>query len=213
MSKLRVFVVDDHPVVRDGLRTLIDAAPDMAVVGEAFDGETAVREAAALRPDAVVMDVSMPGMSGVEATTRIRQNCPEVRVIALTAHEDRGYLKQLLAAGATGYVLKRAAAEDLVPAIRCAAAGGTYLNPTVAGQVVVGATEQKPETLQVELSEREAEVLRLLAEGFLNKQIATRMGVSVKTAEAYKSRAMEKLGARSRVDVVRYATQRGWLKG
>jgi DNA-binding NarL/FixJ family response regulator len=212
VSKLRVFVVDDHPVVRDGLRTLIDAAPDMAVVGEAFDGETAVREAIELRPDAVVMDVSMPGMSGLEATARIRQNCPEVRVVALTAHEDRGYLKELLAVGATGYVLKRTAAEGLVRAIRCAAAGETYLDPAVAEQVAAGAPEE-PEPVRAELSEREVEVLRLIAEGFLNKQIAARMGISVETVETDKARAMEKLGAKSRVDVVRYAAQRGWLKG
>lgn len=211
MSKLRVYLVDDHPVVRNGLRALVDAAGDMAVVGEAYDGESAVRQTLELRPDVVVMDVSMPGMSGTEATARIRAACPEVRVVALTAHEDGGYLRQLLDAGASGYVLKRSAAADLVGAIRHAAAGNTYLDPAVAGQLVTGPAPPDEDATRPELSEREVEVLKQIAQGYSNKQIAARLKISVKTVETYKARMMEKLKMRSRVDVVRYAAGRGWL--
>ncbi|HVK13522.1 MAG TPA: response regulator transcription factor [Gemmataceae bacterium] len=213
MTPVRVYIADDHPVVRSGLRGMIDGQPDLSVVGDAFDGETAVRDAARLRPDVVVMDVSMPGIGGVEATVRIRRDCPEVRVVALTAHADRGYLQQLLAAGASGYVLKRSAADDLVRAIRCAAAGQMYLDPAVAGQVVPGPAAGPAADPAADLSDREAEVVRLIAEGYGNKQIAARLAVSVKTIETAKARALEKLGLESRVDIIRYAVGRGWLPG
>jgi DNA-binding NarL/FixJ family response regulator len=200
-------VADDHPVVRNGLRGLLEAEPDMTVVGEATDGEAAVRAAAELSLDVVVMDVSMPGMGGEEATARIRRDCPGVRVVALTAYEDRGYLRRLLAAGAGGYVLKRSAAEELVRAIRCVAAGGTYLDPAVAEHVVADLLQPPA----AELSDREAEVLRLVARGYLLKQIAAELGVEHRTVETYKARAMEKLGLKTRVDVVRYAAEKGWL--
>lgn len=210
MSRLRVLLADDHPIVRSGLRALIEAQSDMQVVGEAFEGETAARMAVELRPDVVVVDVSMPGVGGEAATARIRQDCSEVKVIALTAHEDRGYLKRLLAAGASGYLLKRGAADDLARAIRCVAAGGTFLDPAVAEQAAaelaaprVGAT--------AELSDREADVLRLVARGYLIKQIAAELGVEARTVETYKARAMEKLGLKTRVDVVRFAAEQGWL--
>ena len=136
MAELRVFLADDHAVVREGLKALINAQPGMAVVGEAADGLDACERVPALRPDVVVMDVSMPGLTGSQATERLRRECPEVKVLALTVHEDKGYIRQLLAAGAAGYVLKRAAAEELIHAIRVVAAGGVYLDPTVAGKVV-----------------------------------------------------------------------------
>lgn len=210
MSKLRIFLADDHPIVRDGLRGLIEAQSDMKVIGEATDGERAVREVLKTRPDVVVMDVSMPGLGGVEATAQIMKACPSVRVVALTANEDRGYLKPLLAAGAVGYVLKRSAADDLIQALRIAAAGKLYLDPAVAPQVVAELTGA-PLGSGTELSEREAEVLRLVAQGYLIKQIATQLKVEARTVETYKSRAMEKLGLKTRVDVVRYASQQGWL--
>ena len=138
MTKLRVLLADDHAIVREGLRALVDAQPDMEVVGEAADGRAACEPREALRPDVVVMDVSMPGLSGARATERLKQACPHIKVLALTVHEDRGYLHQLLEAGASGYVLKRAAAEELIHAIRAVAAGGTYLDPAIAGKVVGG---------------------------------------------------------------------------
>jgi len=204
--------VDDHPVVRDGMKALVDAEPDMEVVGEAFAGETAVREVTELRPDVVVMDLSMPGMGGTEATRRIREGCPEVRVVALTAYEERGYLRQVVAAGGSGYVLKRSAAADLAEAIRHAAAGNTYLDPAVPRQAERPSDPAGEAAAAPQLGGREEEVLRQVARGYSNKQIAARLGVSVKTVEVDKSRAMGKLGARSRIDVVRYAAGRGWLK-
>ena len=214
MGKLRVFLVDDHPVVRAGLRGLINAQPDMEVVGEAADGEAAARAALQLRPDVVVMDVSMPGIGGAEATERIRGESPAVKVLALTAHEDRGYLQLLLRAGASGYVLKRAAAADLVRAIRAVAAGETYIDPAVAGQLLPVAARSPAAGVPgagAELSDREEEVLRLIARGHPVKQIAASLDVGVRTVETYKARAMEKLGLRTRADVVRYAAHRGWL--
>ena len=214
MGKLRIFLADDHPVVRSGLKGLLDAQTDMEVVGEAWDGTAAVRAAAEIRPDVVVMDVSMPGVGGAEATERIRAESPGVRVLALTAHEDRGYLQLLLKAGANGYVLKRAAAADLVRAVRAVAAGETYIDPAVAGQLIPPPTRSPTGPPQsADLSEREEEVLRFIARGHPIKQIAARLDVGVRTVETYRARGMEKLGLRTRADIVRYATQRGWLTG
>ena len=215
MAKLRVFLADDHAVVREGLKALVNAQPTMAVVGEAADGLTACAQVALLAPDVVVMDVSMPGLSGSQATARLRLECPAVRVLALTVHEDRGYLRQLLAAGAAGYVLKRAAPEELIQAIRAVAAGGVYLDPSMAGKVLGGFVRQAAAdgAAGAELSEREAEVARQTAAGHSNKEIAARLELSVKTVETYRARAMEKLGLRGRADLVRYAVQQGWLQG
>ena len=215
MSDLRVFVVDDHAIVRRGLKALIDAEPGMAVVGEAGDGLEAVGQVPALLPDVVVMDVSMPGLTGSQATEQLRRECPQVKVLALTVHEDKGYIRQLLSAGAAGYVLKRGAPEGLIEAIRTVAAGGVYLDPKVAAKVVGGFIQQSsretpPKSGQ--LSEREAEVVRLTAAGHGNKDIATRLELSVKTVETYRARSMEKLGLKSRAELVRYAVQKGWLQ-
>lgn len=215
MSKLRVFLADDHPVVRGGLKGLIDAQADMEVVGEAADGASAVRGVLDLRPDVAVMDVSMPGVGGAEATARLRAESPAVKVLALTAHEDRGYLQLLLKAGASGYVLKRAAADDLVRAIRRVAAGDTYIDPSVAGQLLPAPGRARADVPKAgaDLSDREEEVLRLIAQGHPVKQIAAQLDVGIRTVETYKARAMEKLGFKTRADVVRYAAQRGWLAG
>ena len=214
MAKLRVFLADDHAVVREGLKALVNAQPTMAVVGEAADGLSACAQVALLAPDVVVMDVSMPGLSGSQATARLRLECPAVRVLALTVHEDKGYLRQLLAAGAAGYVLKRAAPEELIQAIRAVAAGGVYLDPGMAGKVLGGFVRQAAaDGVGAELSEREAEVARQTAAGHSNKDIAARLDLSVKTVETYRARAMKKLGLRGRADLVRYAVQQGWLQG
>lgn len=211
---LRVVLADDHAVVREGLKALVNAQVDMRVVGEAADGEAACRAAKELSPDVVVMDLSMPLVNGTEATARVRRDCPDVKVLALTVHEERLYLVQLLRAGASGYVLKRAASAELVRAVRTVAAGGTYLDPSIAGTLVQGylggndAAEPAPPD---NLSERERQVLLRIAKGFSNKEIAATLGVSVKTVETYKARMIEKLGLKSRVDIVRYASQRGWL--
>ena len=231
---VRVVLADDHAVVREGLRHLVEAQPDMRVVGEAADGEAAWRAACALAPDVLVMDLSMPVLGGVEATERVRRDCPAVRVLALTVHEERDYLTRLLRAGAAGYVLKRAAAGELVRAVRAVAAGGTYIDPALAGAVVEGylgsqgaqdsragrggrgGAEGVPGNApggapRATLSEREREVLLRVARGFSNKEVAAALGLSVKTVETYKARVAEKLELRSRVDIVRYAARQGWL--
>ena len=215
MAELRVFLADDHMVVREGLKALIDAQPDMAVVGEAADGLAACEHAPGLRPDVVVMDVSMPGLTGSLATERLRREFPAVKVLALTVHEDKGYIRQLLAAGAAGYVLKRGAPEELIHAIRVVAGGGVYLDPSMAGKVVGGFVRRPPAEAGPrggELSDREAEVARLTAAGHSNKEIAGRLDLSVKTVETYRARALEKLGLGGRADLVRYAVQQGWLR-
>lgn len=213
-AKLRVLLADDHNVVRAGLRALIDVQSDMEVVGEAADGETACRQAEELGPDLVIMDVTMPGTGGARATERITRDRPGVKVLALTVHEDRGYLQQMLQAGASGYVLKRAAADDLIHAIRSVARGGTYLDPSLASKVLgglIGRPAQGSSAPGTALSDREEEVLRLIARGFTNREIATQLDVSVKTVETHKARAMEKLGLQSRADIVGHAIRRGWL--
>jgi DNA-binding NarL/FixJ family response regulator len=214
MSELRVLIADDHAIVRGGLKALIDSQPGMVVVGEAVDGLEACALAFTLRPDVVVMDLSMPGLSGSLATERIRKQCPEVKVLALTVHEDKGYIRQLLTAGAAGYALKRAASEELIRALKIVAAGEMYLDPSVAAKVVVGFVKapNKVAANTVELSEREMEVARLTAAGHANKEIAALLDLSVKTIETYRARFMVKLELQSRAELVRYAFQQGWLQ-
>ena len=213
-SIVRVVLADDHPIVREGLKRLLDAQPDMRVVGEASDGEAAWHAAKTLQPDILVMDLSMPLLGGAEATARVRRDCPSVKVLALTVHEERVYLTQLLRAGASGYVLKRTASSELVHAVRAVAAGATYIDPSIAGALVEGfldAEAAAARTSEPPLSEREREVLLRIAQGFSNKEIAAELALSVKTVETYKARVAEKLQLKSRVDIVRYAAQQGWL--
>ena len=215
MTRLRIFLADDHAVVREGLKALLNAQPGMEVVGEAADGQAALAAATQLRPDVVVMDISMPALSGAKVTQQLRQACPQVKVLALTVHEDIGYLRRLLEAGASGYVLKRAAAEELVQAVRAVAAGRAYIDPELAAHVVGNFARKQGarESLQIpELSEREEAVVRLIAQGYSNKEIASRLSIGVKTVETYKARSLEKLGLRGRTEIVRYALQRGWLQ-
>jgi DNA-binding NarL/FixJ family response regulator len=211
---LRVVLVDDHPIVREGLRFLVNSEPDMEVVGEASNGEEAYRLAGELSPDVLVMDLSMPVVDGAEATERVRRDCPNVRVLCLTVHEERLYVTQLFRAGASGFVLKRAAAAELVRAVRTVAGGGTYIDPSIASAAVDryldDATKYESPGRKA-LSEREQAVLVRVAVGFSNKEIAAALGLSVKTVETYKTRAAEKLGLRTRVDIVRHAFRHGWL--
>lgn len=215
MDKLRVLLADDHMIVREGLKSLINAQPDMHVVGEAETGAAACARARELAPDVVVMDVSMPEMSGAQATERLRRECPRVKVLALTVYEDKSYLQEMLKAGATGYVLKRAVTEELVHAVRTVAAGGSYLDPTVAGNFISSYLNQEApggKASASELSERESQVLRLIAWGYSNKEIGWKLDISVKTVDTYKLRLMEKLDLRSRTDIVRYALRQGLLQ-
>jgi DNA-binding NarL/FixJ family response regulator len=214
MAKLRVLLADDHAVVREGLTLLIDAQPDLEVIGEACDGASACRMAGELRPDVVVMDVSMPGLTGDEATEQLKRDAPEVKVLALTVYEDKGHLRKLLKAGASGYILKLATGEELIRALRVVAAGGVYLDPAVAGKVVGDIVNEGAESDRAEgipLTDRESQVLLRVAQGFSNKEIAAQLEISVKTVETHKLRSMEKLGLRGRAEVVKFALRRGWL--
>lgn len=192
---------------------LINSQPNMVVVGEAANGNEAIALAKAVQPDVVVMDVSMPQMGGIDATRRVRSECPAVRVVGLTIHEERSYVTELLRAGASGCVLKRAAAADLVLALQTVATGALYLDPSIASSVTPAklAEEEPPLGADDGLSDREREVVMRMARGFSNKEIAAALDISVKTVETYKARMVEKLGLRSRVEIVRYARIRGWL--
>ncbi|HYE65420.1 MAG TPA: response regulator transcription factor [Pyrinomonadaceae bacterium] len=215
MNKLRVFLADDHEMIREGLKLLVSSQPDMECCGEASDGRAAVERAKELQPDVVVMDVSMPELNGLQATKKLKACCPQVKVLALTRHADDGYLQQLLKAGVSGYVLKQSAAAELLHAIRAVANGNLYLDPAIAQKVVgayVGKAAPLGAALPSKLSEREQEVLRMIAWGYSNKEIAARLEISVKTVEVHKANAMRKLGMRSRIDIVRYALLQGWLQ-
>jgi DNA-binding NarL/FixJ family response regulator len=207
-------LVDDHVVVREGLKALIDGQPDMEVIAEASDGHAALQQVQTHQPDVVIMDVSMPELNGEQATEQLRRDEPAVKVLALSIHEDTGYVRRLIEAGAAGYVLKRSAAETLIAAIRAVAAGEMYLDPALASKLVSELMRDQSHAsgpIGNDLSEREAEVVRLVAQGYSNKEVAAQLAISVRTIETYKARAMEKLGIDSRAALVRYAAQRGWL--
>lgn len=213
MKKLRVFLAEDQTILRHSLKALIAAEPDLQVVGEAADGAAVQEQVPSLRPDIVVMDVSMPRMDGVQATLALKRACPQVKVLALSVHETKAHIRRILHAGASGYVVKRSAAEELIQALRAVAAKGVYLDSIVAAKLVGPAKPPAhPTPRQASLSEREAAVLRLIALGYTNKEIAAQLDLSVKTVETFKTRSMEKLGLRSRVDIVRHAMDQGWLK-
>jgi DNA-binding NarL/FixJ family response regulator len=207
-------MVDDHPIVLAGLKTLVNADPDFEVVGAARDGRSALRLAKELLPDIVVLDISLPEMNGIEVAMALMAERPECRVLVLTVHEERAYLRQLVEAGVGGYLLKRSAADELIRAMHAVMAGGMYLDPAIAGKAMGRPMHSgHPKAGHAaELSEREGDVLRMVAGGHSNKEISARLSISVKTVETYKARAMEKLGFRSRVDVVRYAAGQGWLR-
>ena len=211
---LRILMADDHPIVLAGLKALVQGDPALEIVGEARDGRTARRLASTLRPDVVVLDISLPEMNGAEVARSLLEEQPDCRILVLTVHEDRATLRQLLDLGVAGYLVKRSAADELLRAIHAVAAGGTYLDPAIAGKIVGGGASGSSRSQgdpTVELSERETDVLRLIANGHSNKEISARLAISVKTIETYKARAMDKLGFKTRVDVVRHAASKGWL--
>lgn len=214
MPNLKLMLVDDHSVVREGIKRLIDGQPDLEIVGEVDDGVQAVEQANVLQPDLVLMDVSMPHLNGIEATRLLKTTAPRLHILVLTVHEDHGYVREFLRAGASGYLLKRASTEELLRAIRAVAAGQIYVDPRIATTLVNSLVRPHatPPSSGAELSDREVEVLRLVALGYANKEIAAQLDLSVKTIETYKARSMEKLGLKSRVDIVRLGTERGWFK-
>lgn len=216
MDKIRILIADDHNIVREGVRMILTSQEDFEVVGEASTGREALEQARSLQPDVVVMDISMPDMTGIQATEKIRKELPSVQVLGLTMHEEDSYVFELLRVGAAGYVLKRAAAEDLVSGVRAAHRGEAFLYPSVAKRVVEDflqrATAQEKEQALDGLTEREREVLTLIAEGLTNQEIASRLFISIKTVQTHRAHILEKLNLHDRTELVRYAIRKGLIK-
>jgi two-component system response regulator NreC len=214
MSKIRLLLVDDHEIVRAGLRMLFQAEPDMEIVGEVSSGEEALRAVRELKPDVVLMDVVMSGMSGIEATRRIKEANPDVAILALTMHEDEQYFFEMLSAGASGYVPKRAAPDDLVSAIRVVSQGNVFLYPTLAKLLVkdfLQRAESGAAPPSEELTPREREVLTCIAEGMTNREIAETLVISAKTVDRHRENIMRKLNLHNRVELVKYAIEKGLI--
>jgi two-component system response regulator NreC len=214
-GRLRILLADDHVVVRQGLKLVIEGQKDMIVVSEASDGASAIQQAQEMKPDVIIMDISMPGMNGLVATRTLKRTLPDVVIVTLTRHSDDAYLQELMRAGASAYVLKQSEPVELIQAIRACAAGGQYLDSALTARVTAGFLGRDPKKLNqsgATPSDRESEVLRLIAAGYSNKEIASRLTLSVKTVEAHKANAMRKLGLNGRIDIVKYAILQGWLK-
>jgi two-component system response regulator NreC len=217
MSAIRILIVDDHALVRDGIRALISRDDDMTVVGEARGGRDAIALATTLSPDVILMDIAMPDLGGLEATIAIRKDCPQVKIIVLTQYGDREYVHRFLRAGVSGYLLKKAAGAELVAAIRAVHRGGLVLDPEVARDALTGeaatpadlAGESDP---YEKLTDREKQVLKLVAEGRSNKEVAQLLGISVKTAMSHREHVMDKLNVHSRTDLIRFALKCGVIR-
>ncbi len=216
MSKIRLLLADDHAVLRAGLKTLFNAQPDIKVVAEAADGEETVKKSLEHRPDIVLMDITMPRLNGMEATRQIKLQNPEIKILALTMHEDENYLYQMLHAGADGYIPKKAADTELLDAIRATHRGEHFIHSSMTSGLITEMRAKEVANLSERrvdgiLSHREGEVLQLLAMGYTNQQIADKLFLSVKTVQTYKTRLQEKLGLHGRAELVRYAIQNGLL--
>lgn len=211
MDQIRLLLADDHTILRAGLRSLLENEPDMRVVGEAEDGRAAVKLACELQPDIIIMDIAMPSLNGLEATRQVRQNCPSVKVLILTMYENEEYIRQALAFGAMGYLLKDATASELIHAVRAIHKGEAVLSPPVTRLVVENYLRwgdiQKDHSADG-LSPREREILQLIAEGNTNKQIAEILSLSIKTIQTHRMNLMSKLGIHDRADLIKYAIQR-----
>jgi DNA-binding NarL/FixJ family response regulator len=213
MEKLKILLAEDHRILREGLKRLIAEQPNMEVVGEADNGIAAWQQAQELQPDVVLMDITMPRLNGADATVKIRELCPNVKVIALTGHRASAYLNEVLKAGASGYVLKAAAIDELINAIQTVARGGTYIDSASRESLVHSPLDDrvyKGEPQGKPLSQRVIQVLSLVANGYTNKEIANELSISVKTVETHKTNSMQKLDLKSRAEVVDYARFRGW---
>ena len=216
MEPIKILIADDHAVLRSGLRLLLNAQPDFEVVGEASTGEETVERATALQPDVLLLDIAMPDLNGLEAARRIRQQAPDLRIIVLTMYDDEAYLRQFLEMGAAGYVLKKAADTELAAAIRAVHRGESFVYPSLMGGLIDSYLKQPslPATTEDNdgLSPREVDVLRLVALGYTNQQIADELCIGVSTVETHRTRIMEKLDLRGRAQLVRYALARGLVK-
>ena len=214
-EKIRVMLSDDHTILRTGLKMLIGAAEDMEVVAEAADGEEAIAQVETVRPEVVLMDISMPKIDGIKATKEIKRRFPETKVLMLTMHENDEYLFRTIQAGGSGYVLKKAADDEVLDAIRHVAGGGAFLRPAVTTRIVQDYLERVDKGEEADsfgrLTDREQEILRLIAGGHTNSQIATMLVISVRTVESHRAHIMEKLGIHSRAELVKYALRKGLL--
>ena len=215
-TQIRVMLADDHAAVREALAVLINSQPDMQVIAQAGNGDEAVERARDARPDVAVLDLAMPAMSGLEVTMVLRDAIPATRILMLTRHGEYHHVQELLRAGASGYVLKQSSSEDLLKAIRVVASGKSFLDPLVAGKIAqhyAADADARPDGVtREELTPREMEVLRLLARGYANREIAVELDISVKTVDAHKANGMSKLGMSSRIELVRFAILQGWLR-
>ncbi len=216
MSKIRVLICDDHTILRDGIRLLLNAQPDMEVVGEAIDGREAVEKARALKPDVILMDIAMPSLNGLEATKQIRRDDPNARVLVLTMYESDEYIARMLEAGVLGYVLKKVAGSELVHAIRAVYQDEAFLYPSITKRLVEDylrrvETGQERDSFNG-LTDREREVLQLIAEGHPNKRIADILHLSVRTVQNHRAHIMEKLGMHDRGELIKYAIQKGIIE-
>jgi two-component system response regulator NreC len=211
-TPIRVLIVDDHPVVRSGLRRVLESVADIEVVGEAGDAKQAVFETRAQKPDIILMDVVMPGASGIEAIPDVLHDAPDAKVLILSMQDDPNYVRQAFAAGAAGYVLKEAADTDLVAAVREVAGGGRYVHPTLGALIVAADAEERERAEQDPLSDRERDVLHLLALGHTNQEISDKLFISVRTAETHRAHIMQKLRLSTRAELVRYALDQGLLE-
>lgn len=216
MNKIRVLITEDHKTVRRGLKMIIAAETDMEVVGEADNGHEALKLAQELQPDVIIMDISMPVLNGIEATTEIKKAAPSVKILTLTRHADKAYIHKLMQSGVSGYVLKQSEADELLRAIRKIAGGGNYLDPAITEMVFdICTTKQVKELGEIQfvrLSDRESEVLRLISRGYSNKEISVQLKTSIKTIETQKAAALRKLNISGRTEIINYAILQGWLK-
>lgn len=214
-DKIRITLSDDHPIMIAGLRNLIQQEPDFELVGEATNGTAALKLVREQKPDVAILDISMPELNGIMVARKLTEELPDVKLMVLTLHEDRAYLRQALDVGVRGYVLKRSAAENLVQAIRAVVVGGLYVDPAIVDRVfeknVARGGRSAAGSNMPQLTDREGEVLRLTALGFTNKEAARRLDLGVKSVETYRARGLEKLGLKTRADLVRYASAQGWL--
>ena len=215
LSKIRILIADDHALVREGIHALLALCDDLEVVGEAADGSEAVEAARQLDPDVVLMDINMPGLGGLEATLAIRRENLRAKILVLTQYDDREYVTRFLKSGAAGYVLKKAAGSELASAVRAVYRGGLVIDPALAREVLspaAPATSGTRDDLYASLTDREKQVLKLVAEGSSNKEVAQVLGISVKTAMSHRERVMQKLSIHNRTDLVKFALKQGVIK-
>jgi DNA-binding NarL/FixJ family response regulator len=214
-ATIRIFLAEDHKTVRKGIKMIIDAEKDMTVIGEAGNGREAIKLVQEMVPDVILMDISMPELNGLIATAKLKRINPEIKILALTRHTEDVYLQELLQAGVDGYLLKQSAASELLRAIRVVMMGGSYLDSEITGKVLAGYTEKKiklrGEIRGEKLTERESEILRHIALGYSNREIATKMEISIKTVEAHKANSLKKLNITSRREIMSYAILQGWM--